>query len=75
VDQFSAGLSRIRLLGPLRVQEKLFSEIRKFIAADQGRPLMGNPQINSFQMLIGNLRGLYFGFGSLPPTLYSGFQN
>jgi hypothetical protein len=26
---------------------------------------MGDPQINSFQMLIGNLRGLDFGFGPL----------
>jgi hypothetical protein len=36
---------------------------------------MGNPQINSFQMLIGNLRGLNFGFGSLPPTACGGYQN
>jgi hypothetical protein len=75
VDQFSAGLLRIRVLGPLCVQEKLLSAIRKFIAAGQGRPLTGNPQINGFQMGIGNLRRLDFGFGSLPPTLYGGFQN
>jgi hypothetical protein len=36
---------------------------------------MGNPQINGFQMLIGNLRRLDFGFGSLPPTGCGGFQN
>jgi hypothetical protein len=33
---------------------------------------MGNPQVNSFQMLIGNLRALDFGFGSLPPTTCGG---
>jgi hypothetical protein len=71
VDQFSA----IRLLGPLRIQEKVFGRIRKFVAAGQVRPLMGNAEINSFQMLIGNLRGLDFGFGSLPPTVCGGFQN
>jgi hypothetical protein len=36
---------------------------------------MGNSQINGFQMLIGNLRGLDFGFRSLPPTTCGGFQN
>jgi hypothetical protein len=36
---------------------------------------MSNPQINSFQMLIGNLRGLDFCFGGLPPTVCGGFQN
>jgi hypothetical protein len=75
VDQFSAVLSRIRGLGPLRVQEKVFSRIRKFIAASQDPPLVRNPQINSPQMLIGNLRGLNFvGFGRLPPTVCGGFQ-
>jgi hypothetical protein len=75
VDQFSAGLLRIRVFGSLRVQEKVFSRIRKFITAGQDRPLMSNPQINSFQMLIGNLRGLDFCFGGLPPTVCGGFQN
>jgi hypothetical protein len=59
----------------LRVQEKVFGRIRKLIAAGQCRPLMGNPQINGFQMLIGDLRGLHFVFGSLPPTVFGGFQN
>jgi hypothetical protein len=36
---------------------------------------MGNPQINNFQMGIGNLRRLDFGFGSLPPTICGDFQN
>jgi hypothetical protein len=36
---------------------------------------MGNAEKNSFQMLIRNLRGLEFGFGSLPPTVRGGFQN
>jgi hypothetical protein len=36
---------------------------------------MGNPQIDSFQMWIGNPCGLDFGFGSLPPTVCGGFQN
>ena len=60
VDQFSAGLSRVRVFGPLRVQKKVFSRIRKFVAASQVPPLVRNPQINGFQMLIGNLRGLDF---------------
>ena len=42
MNQFSARLSRIRVLGPLRVQEKVFSRIRKLVAAGQGRPLVGN---------------------------------
>jgi hypothetical protein len=46
-DQFFALLSRIRVLGPLRVQEKLFSRIHKLVAAGQVRPMMRNPQINS----------------------------
>jgi hypothetical protein len=75
VDQFSALLSRIRVLDPLRVKEKVFSRIRKFIAAGQCRPLLGDPQINRFQMLIGNLRSVVFGFGSLPPTACGGFQD
>jgi hypothetical protein len=75
VDQFFALLSQIRVLDPLRVQEKVFSRIRKFIAAGQCRPLVGDPKINRFQMLIGNLRGVVFGFGSLPPTLCGGLQN
>jgi hypothetical protein len=37
--------------------------------------LIGDPQIDSFQMSIGNLRGLNFGFGSLPPTACGGSQN
>jgi hypothetical protein len=65
----------MRVLGPLRVHEKLLSRIRKFVATSQDRPLMGNPQIKSFQMLIRNLRGLDFGFGGLPPTVCGGFQN
>jgi hypothetical protein len=73
VDQ-SAVLSRIRVFGSLRVQEKVFSRIRKLVAAGQGRPLLSNPQIDSFQMSIGNLRGLDFGFGSLPPTACGGVQ-
>jgi hypothetical protein len=36
---------------------------------------MGNPHINGFQMLIGDLRGLDFGLGRLPPTVCGGFQN
>jgi hypothetical protein len=36
---------------------------------------MGDPQINGFQMLVGNLCRLDFGFGSLPPTACGGFQN
>ena len=35
MDQFSAVLSRIRVLDPLRVQEKVFSRIRKLVAAGQ----------------------------------------
>jgi hypothetical protein len=35
---------------------------------------MRNALINGFQVLIGNLRGLDFGFGRLPPTIYAGFQ-
>jgi hypothetical protein len=35
---------------------------------------LGNPQINGFQMLIGDLRGLDFGFGCLPPTGCGGLQ-
>jgi hypothetical protein len=49
VDQFSAVLLRIRVLGPLSVQEKVFGRIRKFVATGQDRPLMGNPQINRFR--------------------------
>lgn len=75
VDQSSAGLLRICVLGPLRVQEKAFGGIRKFIAAGQDRPLMGNSQINTFQMLIRDLRGLEFGFGGLLPTVSGCFQN
>jgi hypothetical protein len=33
---------------------------------------MGNPQINGFQMWIGNQRCLGFDFGSLPPTACGG---
>jgi hypothetical protein len=36
---------------------------------------MGNPQINGFQMLIGDLCGLDVGFGRLPPTVCGGIQN
>ena len=66
--------SQIRVLGPLGIHEKVFSRIRKFVAVSQVPPLVRNPQMNGFQMLIGNLRGLDFGFGSLPPTVCSGFQ-
>ena len=52
--------SQIRVLGPLGIHEKVFSRIRKFVAASQVPPLVRNPQINGFQMLIGNLRGLDF---------------
>jgi hypothetical protein len=41
----------------------------------QDRPLMRNPQINRFQMLIRNLRGLDFGFDGLPPTARGCFQD
>ena len=75
VDQFSAVLLRIRVFGPLSVQEKVFGRIRKFVATGQDRPLMGNPLINRFQMLIRNLRGLDFGFDGLPPTACGRFQN
>ena len=51
------------------------SRIRKIIVAGQVRPLIGNSQINSFQMLISNLRGLDFCFVSLPPTVCGGFEN
>jgi hypothetical protein len=51
----------------IRLASKV-SRIRKFVATGQDRPLMGNPQINRFQMLIRNLRGLDFGFDGLPPT-------
>jgi hypothetical protein len=74
VDQFSAVLSRICVLGSLRVQEKVFSRIRKLVAAGQGGPLIGNPQIDNLQVSIFNLRCLDFGFRSLPPTACGGFQ-
>jgi hypothetical protein len=35
---------------------------------------MRNSQIIGFQMLIGNMGRLDFGFGRLPPTAYGGFS-
>jgi hypothetical protein len=51
LHQFSAVLSQIRVLGPLGIQEKVFSRIRKFVAASQVPPPVRNPQMNGFQML------------------------